>query len=86
MKKGFFLQGMPSFYAGAACRVTSSTPFLIECHRECGSTAGSAAVVWYVCTFPLAGSGSGIPEHQLSFFLINHDLLVFVYFSFQNHF
>ena len=34
----------------------------------------------------LAGSGSGIPEYQLSFFLINNDLLIFIYFSFQNHF
>jgi len=31
-----FLQGTPSFYTGAACRVTSSTPFLIECRKECG--------------------------------------------------
>jgi hypothetical protein len=30
--------------------------------------------------------GSGIPEHQFSLFLINHDLFVFVHFSFQDHF
>ena len=31
-------------------------------------------------------SGSGIREHQLSCFLINHDLLVFIYCPFQDHF
>ena len=32
------------------------------------------------------GAGSFIPEDQLSFFFINHDLLVLIHVSFEDHF
>ena len=38
------------------------------------------------CIKTVRSSGSGVPEHQIPVFLINHDLLVFIHFSFEDHF
>ena len=80
MSVSFYYSGLASFsiLSGGVVKVTSSTPFLNEWCIDDLSIRNALKQDAY--------SGSGIPEYQLSFFLINHDPLVFIYCSFQDHF